>query len=386
MQTPVTIIGAGLGGLTLARVLYRHGIPATVYEAEPSPMARSQGGLLDIHDYNGQIAVEAAGLMDEFRGLILEGRQQMRILDPDGTVLLDHPDDGTGGRPELLRGELRQMLLDSLPEGTVHWGRKAVGVRTVAGGHEVSFADGGSVVAKLLVGADGTWSRVRRLLSDVVPEYTGFTFVETYLYDADTRHPAAAKIVGGGGMGAPAPGQRIMVHRERDALHTYAMLNKPPEWFDALERLDSRAALDRVAAEFDGWAPEIRELISGGDTAPILRRHDRLPHLPRWERIPGVTLIGDAAHVQGPNGEGANLAMLDGSDLAELLAAHPDDVETALALHEERMFARSEAVAAESAEIAERITADRGKDTAKVVAEGFRRMLAKKREPAEQAS
>ncbi|WP_406638344.1 FAD-dependent oxidoreductase [Amycolatopsis sp. WGS_07] len=380
MQTPVTIIGAGLGGLTLARVLYVHGIPATIYEAEPSPMSRSQGGLLDIHDYNGQIAVEAAGLMDEFRGLILEGRQQMRILDPDGTVLLDHPDDGTGGRPELLRGELRQMLLDSLPDGTVQWGRKVSGVRTVDGGHEVSFADGGSVVAKLLVGADGAWSKVRPLLSDATPEYMGLAFVETYLYEADTRHPAAAKVVGGGGMGAPAPGLRIMVHRERgDTLHTYAMLNKPQEWFDALDDLDTADALARVAAEFKGWAPEILELIEGGDTAPILRRHYTLPGVHRWERTPGVTLIGDAAHLRGPNGEGANLAMLDGSDLAELLAAHPDDVETALALHEERMFARSEEIAAESAEMVKRITTDNGKDTAKIVADGFRQMLAKKR-------
>ncbi|WP_053847396.1 NAD(P)/FAD-dependent oxidoreductase [Streptomyces sp. NRRL B-24085] len=353
VRTPVTIIGAGLGGLTLARVLHVHGIPATVYEAEPSPTARAQGGMLDIHDYNGQLALQAAGLTDGFRALVLEGREAMRMAGPDGTVLFDKPDDGTGDRPEVQRGELRQLLLDSLPAGTVRWGHKAIGARALGGGrHEVTFADGTSVVTGLLVGADGAWSRIRPLLSAARPEYTGMSCVEVYLHDADTRHPAAAKAVGSGALFVLAPGKGFVTHRERGGnLHTYVMLARPQDWFADIDFTDAAAALAHILREFDGWAPELTALIGEADTAPVLRPFAALPVEHRWERVPGVTLIGDAAHVAAPNGEGANLAMLDGAHLAQALAAHPDDIETALTEYERAMFPRSAETATEGTEL-----------------------------------
>jgi 2-polyprenyl-6-methoxyphenol hydroxylase-like FAD-dependent oxidoreductase len=69
----------------------------------------------------------------------------------------------------------------------------------------VTFTDASTPVTSLLVGADGAWSRVRPLLSDATPHYTGLSFVETYLYDVESRHPATAKAVGGGRVVAPAP-------------------------------------------------------------------------------------------------------------------------------------------------------------------------------------
>ena len=311
----VTIIGAGLGGLTLARVLHVHGIPATIYEAETSAGARTQGGQLDIHEHNGQLALHAAGLFDQFSGLVHRGAEATRVLDPQGGVLLDEPDDGTGGRPEVLRGDLRKLLLDALPPGTIEWGRKVTGVRAIGEGrHEVTFADGSTSTTSLLVGAD-------------------------------ERHAASAKAVGAGALLANVPGKGIQAHREAGGvLHTYVALTQPQHWF---ARIDFTAA--RIAAEFDGWAPELTALITDGETPPVLRTLHALPIGHRWDRVPGVTLLGDAAHLAPPNGEGANAAMFDGAQLAEAIAAHPDDVEAALTAYEQDLFPRAAADATEAA-------------------------------------
>jgi 2-polyprenyl-6-methoxyphenol hydroxylase-like FAD-dependent oxidoreductase len=342
MTTPVTIIGAGLGGLTLARVLHVNGVPATIYEAEASADARTQGGQLDLHEYNGQLALEAAGLTEEFRAIIHVGGEATHVLDQHGTVLLDESDDGDGGRPEVLRGDLRRILLDSLPDGTIQWGRRVTGVRPAGDGrHELTFADGSTVTTGLLVGADGAWSKIRPLLSGAMPEYVGITFVETYLRNADERHPGAAKAVGGGALFALVPGKGILAHREPGGvLHTYVALSKPQDW---------TADIDLVAAEFTGWAPELTALITDGETAPVVRAVNALPIGHRWDRVAGVTLLGDAAHLMSPfAGEGANLAMFDGAELGKAIAAHPDDVEAALAEYEQALFPRSAHFAAES--------------------------------------
>jgi 2-polyprenyl-6-methoxyphenol hydroxylase-like FAD-dependent oxidoreductase len=350
MTGSICIVGAGLGGLMLARVLHVHGITATVYEADASADVRAQGGMLDIHDFNGQLALRDAGLLDEFVKLIHPGGEALRIVGSDGGALFEQADDGRGSRPEVLRGALRRMLLASLPAGVVRWGRKLTAVNPLGGGrHALTFADGAVVVADLLVGADGAWSKVRPLLSDARPAYAGTTFIETWLFDSDRRHPACAAAVGGGMLMALAPGKGILAHREPEGvLHTYVALNAPQQWSAGINFSDRAAALTHVAREFAGWAPTLLALITDGDADPVPRVLHTLPPGHRWQRLPGVTLLGDAAHLMAPNGEGANLALYDGAELGKAIAAHPGAVETALTEYETALFPRSAAVADET--------------------------------------
>jgi 2-polyprenyl-6-methoxyphenol hydroxylase-like FAD-dependent oxidoreductase len=77
----IAVVGAGLGGLVLARVLQLYGIAVTVFEREPTSSSRGQGGSLDMHPESGQYALETAQLTAQFRKVARPEGEEMKILD-----------------------------------------------------------------------------------------------------------------------------------------------------------------------------------------------------------------------------------------------------------------------------------------------------------------
>lgn len=341
----ISIIGAGPGGLTCARILQRHGIAATVYDREPEVDARDQGGSLDLHEDDGQLALREAGLLAEFFALARVEGQEMRQMDPAGRVL-DHqlPDEGETDRPEIDRGQLRDLLLRSLTAGTVQRGRTLESVSGPADGpRTLTFTDGTTVEADLVIGADGAFSRVRTAVSPATPRHTGVSFLEAWFEDMEHAHPELSQLVGKGSAHI-ADGERGLFAQRNSGGHmrVYVMQRIPVDWIAAngLHPEDTEGIRSHLLGEYAAWSPQILRLITDNDGAYVDRPLFALPVPHTWEHSPGVTLLGDAAHLMPPLGVGVNLAMLDACELA-LALARSATIDDAVHDYEESMLPRS---------------------------------------------
>ncbi|VVD95694.1 Kynurenine 3-monooxygenase [Pandoraea aquatica] len=332
-QKPVIVIaGAGPAGLVAANMLCRDGFDVTVFEGDTSATSRDQGGMLDLHVPDGQLALRKAGLLDVYMATARHDDQELRDIDwaTGETLLEDIPAPGTGDSPEIDRLVLRELLLEPLPTGTVVWGTRVVGIGTTpAGRRVVHLQDGRTHECDLVIGADGAGSAVRAALTEVRPVYTGVTFVELWFSDVERQHPGVAALVGHGTLmsvgNGPGSGTALFAQRNgNDVIRSYAAFRTHADDTDRPEKALADITRQDLLARFPGWSPRLLTLIEDAERIVAIRPIVGLPTGTRWPATPGLTLIGDAAHVMPPMGVGVNLAMLDAAELAEAIAGASD--------------------------------------------------------------
>lgn len=345
----ISIIGAGPGGLTCARILQRHGLDVTVHDGDPEPDARDQGGSLDLHADTGQIALGDAGLLQQFFDRSRPEGQEMRLYDSSGALLSSHiPDVDERFKPEIDRGALRHLLLDSLEPGTIRWGHRLDRVDGPEDGpRTLHFTDGTIAETDLVIGADGAWSRVRRALSDAVPGYVGVSFLEAWFEDVDSRHREVAELVGPGSAHVGDGRRGLFAQRNGGGrLRVFIIQQVHADWIarSGLSADDTAGLRGHLLDEFADWSPELTRLVSENDGPYVDRPIHALPVPHSWDTSHAVTLLGDAAHLMPPLGVGVNTAMLDARDLALALAEQPT-IQAAIRAYEEVMVPRSAEIA-----------------------------------------
>ena len=348
----IAIIGAGPAGLTLANLLLKCSRPInlTIYELDSSPTSRpDQGGTLDLHTDTGLAAIRACGLWDAFLKYSRYEGQEFIFCDKNATELV-HVSRGPGERPEIDRQRLREVLLEGVPGECVRWERE---LREMTEKGMLRFKEREEMEGPfdLVVGADGAWSKVRAKLTEVKPVYSGVSGYEMDIAKPAKKCPHVNKRVGKGMCFGSSDGKMLNAQRLGDGSLKVRSWFKCPEneAKETLKERGKRGTLDKALERYEGWAPEMTELLKQGDLDSL--RQWTLYELPvgcKWEHRQGFTLIGDAASLATPfSGEGVNKAMKDALELTELIEKSRDPgsdltLDQAVLRYEQLMFPRAE--------------------------------------------
>lgn len=366
----LAIVGAGPGGLTLARLLQRGGVNVKVYERDVTKHARVQGSPLDMHEGSGLAALRKAALLDEFKKNYRPGADKMVIVNERAEIFFsDHetgPDEDFGSahfRPEIDRGPLRNMLLESLQPETVVWDSHFISMESQNEGWLLHFKNGSSAYADVVVAADGANSKIRPYITNINAFYSGITMLEGNVHRAEKAAPRIHALANGGKIMAFGNAKDLLLGQKGNGdLGFYASFKTDEAWAinSGLDYSDQSQMLAWFKKEYSGWSPVWYELFEKAATPFVPRPVYCMPLNQTWEALPNATMLGDAAHVMPPfAGEGANMAMLDALELSECLTSDEyDSLQEAIAVYETAMRKRAAAAAQESLQNGERMHSD----------------------------
>lgn len=328
----VAIIGGGPAGCSLARLLLKANIPVTIFEGEASPDVRGQGGTLDLHTATGLQVLKEAGLYDDFAKYARYDGEAFAVADKTLKRYLSlggASSKTSRGRPEIDRIRLRQILLESLPPESIRWGCR---LRSIDDDLSLHFDHGVEREYDLIVGADGAWSRVRPLLSPAQPVYCGLGGTSLVISQVEKRYPDLHQLVNRGSLFTFSDGKSIIAQQTGDGALQISVWSQRDEFWMRTCGYNVHNAPEvkqAILHDLGGWAEPLRKMIEVADDDGLVARSIyELPQGHRWQSRPGVTLIGDAAHLATPfAGEGVNIAMEDALLLSRAIIAASKDAE-----------------------------------------------------------
>lgn len=336
MSLRIAVVGGGIGGLAAAAFLHRAGLSATVYE-QAGEISEIGAGLVVAP--NAVRLLRRLGRIELFQktAVPLEVGWEFRRWQ-DGRVLFSQR---MGAECERLYGEwcytahradLLDTLLSAVPDPGPRLGARCVRVRRHGGQVMLSFADGSTATADVVIGADGTHSVVREaVLNGQAPGPHRFSGVCAYrcLVPADRAPEFALRPVQTLWLGAG----HHFVHYPISAGRYVNLVAFAPAHDWRVESWTAEGRIEDLRAEFAGWDPQLTSLVAAADRTGRWALLDRDP-LPRWTDGP-IAVTGDAAHPMFPFlGQGAAQAIEDAAVLARCLAGDPGDPPAALRRYE----------------------------------------------------
>ncbi len=337
------IIGGGIGGLSAANALIRRGVAVTVFEQAPA-LGEVGAGVFIFPNSLRQL--ERMGFREALAAVgapVGPGSQYCR---KDGTVvgpILTTDSSGWNGMYGMHRADLLNTLAAELPPGTVRTGYRAVGFSQDGASATVSFANGETAQADVVIAADGIQSALQRFVVEPKPpEYSGVRAYRGLV--ARDRLSSWRDRTHQVWMGE---GKHFMVFpvRAGTLLNYVGFVPTDDQTIESWSAIGDR---DELAASFAGWDPQIKYLLDKVESCFWWGLYDRRP-LTRWTNG-RLTLLGDAAHAMLPHlGQGANQAIEDGVALAVLLEGRTAaDVAEILLSYERFRRVRTDVVQAEA--------------------------------------